>query len=98
MQLKIRDHVKSSYDTALTWAISAKYSLINHDGFSTSQIVFGKNSSLPNIINDNLPALERATTLADLELHIATLYSAREAFIKPQTSGKVKIALKYQTR
>ena len=52
---------------------------LNHNGFSTLQIVFGRNSSLPNIINDTLPALERAITSADLELHIATLYSAREA-------------------
>ena len=72
--------------------------MINHDGFSPSQIVFGKNSNLPNIINDTLPALEKVTTSADLVLHIGTFHSAREAFMKAQTSEKNKIALKKQTR
>ena len=31
-----------------------------------SQIVFGKNSNLPNIISDTLTALEKVTTSADL--------------------------------
>ena len=53
-----------------------------------------KNSNLSNIINDTLPALEKVTTSADLALHIATLHSAREAFMKAQTSEKIKIALK----
>ena len=72
--------------------------MINHNGFSPSQIVFGKNFNLPNIINDTLPALEKVTTSADLALHIATLHSAREAFIKAKTSEKIKIAFKKQTQ
>ena len=85
-------------DTVLAWAISAKNSLINHNGFSPSQIVFGKNSNLPNIMSDTLPAVEKATTSVYLALHIATLDSAREAFMKAQTSEKIKIVLKKQTR
>ena len=42
MPLKIRNDVKCSYDTAVAWTISAKISLINHNGFSPSQIVFEK--------------------------------------------------------
>ena len=56
MLFKIRDDVKCSYDTALAWVINKKKSLINHNDFSQSQIVFGKNSNLPNILNDTLPA------------------------------------------
>ena len=78
--------------------ISAKNSLINHNGFSPSQIVFGKNSNRPNIMSDTLPALEKAATSVDLALHIATLDSAREAFMKAQTLEKIKIVLKKQTR
>ena len=59
MLVKICDNVKCSKNNALAWAISAKNSLINHNGFSTSQIVFRKNSNLPNIINETLPALEK---------------------------------------
>lgn len=49
-----------------------------------------ENSNLPNIINHTLPALEKVTTSADLGLDIATLNPAREAFIKAQTSEKIK--------
>ena len=98
MFLKICDDVKCSYDTALAWAISAKNSLIIHNGFSPLQTVFKKNSNLPNIMNETLPELEKVTTSADLALHIATLHSAREAFMKAQISEKIKTALKKQTQ
>ena len=62
--------------------------MLNGNGFTTSQIVFEKNSKLPNIINDTLPALEKVTNSTDLALHIATLHSAREIFMKAQTSEK----------
>lgn len=70
MLLKICDDIKYSHDTALAWTISAKNSLINHDSFCTSQIVFGKNSKLPNK-NDTLPILEKVTSSADLAFLIA---------------------------
>lgn len=64
--LKIHDDaVKYSY-VGLACAISAKNLLINHDGFSPSQIVFGRGRNLPNIMNDSLPALETKTNSADL--------------------------------
>ena len=56
MLVKIRNDVKCSYDTTLAWVINEKNSLINHNDFSQSQIVFGKNSNLPNILNGTLPA------------------------------------------
>ena len=48
------------FDTALALAVSAKNTLINHNGFSPAQLVFGRNSNLPNTINDllHLPALK----------------------------------------
>ena len=98
MLLKMRDDVKCSYDTASAWTISAQISLINQNGFSPSQILSGKSSNLPNIINETSPALEKVTTSADLALHIDTLHSAKEAFMKAQTLGKIKMALKKQTR
>ena len=48
MLLKIKDSEKCDYDTALAWAVPAKNYLINHNGFSPSQLVFGQNPSLPN--------------------------------------------------
>ena len=94
MLVKIRDEVKCSYDAALAWVINEKKSLINHNDFSQSQIAFGKNSNLPNILNDALPALEKVTTSADLAIHIAVLHSAILAFMKAQTLEKIKFALK----
>ena len=44
-----------------------------------------------------MPASEKVTTSADLALHIATLHSPREAFMKANIR-KIKIALKKQTR
>ena len=73
--------------------------MINHNGFSPSQIASGKKQQpTKHYINDTLPALEKVTTSADLALHFATLHSTREAFMKAQTSEKIKIALKKQTR
>ena len=66
MQHKICHDVKCSFDTTLARATNAKHLLINHNGFSPSQIIFGKNSSLPKIINNTLPALEKVKTSAGL--------------------------------
>ena len=57
-----------------------------------------KKNNLPNNMNDTLPALEKVITSADLALHIATVHSARQAFMKAQTSEKIKITLKKQTQ
>ena len=44
---KIRDDSKCNYGFALAWAVSAKYALINHNGFSPAQLVFGKLTIYP---------------------------------------------------
>ena len=56
--LKIKEDTKCDFDTALAWAVCAKNSLINNNGFSPSQLVFGRNTNLPNFINNKLPAQE----------------------------------------
>ena len=60
------------FDTALALAVSAKNTLINHNGFSPAQLVFGRNSNLPNTINDllHLPALKTPVSLVDVAQHI----------------------------
>ena len=50
---KIHSDVKCDYDIALAWAVSAKNALINHNGFSPAQLVFGRNCNLPNAVNDS---------------------------------------------
>jgi hypothetical protein len=41
---------KISLDVLLAWANTAKNSLQMHHGFSSYQLVFGKNPNLPNIM------------------------------------------------
>ena len=50
--LKIKDDTKCDYDTALAWTVFAKNELINKNGISSSQLVFGRNTNLPNFINN----------------------------------------------
>ena len=47
--LKVKEDSKCDWETALAWALSAKNSLINVNGFSPHQIVFGKNIKIPSI-------------------------------------------------
>ena len=54
--LKVKDNTKCDYDTALAWAVCAKNTLINNNGFSPSQNVFGCNTDLPNFLNNHLPS------------------------------------------
>ena len=56
--LKIKEDVKCDWDTALAWAVSAKNSLVNHNGYSPMQLVFGRNPNLPTTQTAELPALE----------------------------------------
>ena len=85
-------------DTALAWAVSTKNTLIKNNGFSPAQIAFRKNCMFPSVINDNLPVLESFNQSPNLALHIATLHSARRAFIACESSEKIKRALRNNIR
>ena len=61
---------------------------------SPAQIAFGKNSSLPSIKNERLPALETLNITRDPALNIASLHSARQAFFGCESSKKIERALK----
>lgn len=50
--LKVKDDTKCDYDTALAWTVFAKNELISKNGISSSQLVFGRNTNLPNFINN----------------------------------------------
>ena len=50
--LKVKEDSNCNWETALAWALSAKNSLINANGFSPHQIVFGKNIKIPSIYVD----------------------------------------------
>ena len=72
--------------------------MINHNGFSSAQLVFGKASNLPSTINDYLPALELTIRSVDLAHHISAIHATRKAFITSEASEKIKLALKKNIR
>ena len=92
---KVCDDIKCDYDVALAWA---KNALINHNGFSPAQLVFGKASNLPSTINDHLPALKSTIQSDGLAHHISAIHAARKAFITSEASEKIKLALKKNIR
>ena len=81
---------------ALAWAVTAKNSFPMHGGFSSYQLVFGKNPKLPNIMTDRLPALEGITTSESVAAHINALYAGRRAFMEAQCNEKIRKALRHK--
>ena len=95
---KIRDDTKCSYETALAWAISTKNGLINNNGFSPAQLVFGRNCILPNTLVDHYPAPDKTVYSSDLASHIYALNSARQVFVALESSSKIKLSVKKNIR
>ena len=71
---------------ALAWALSAKNALSSYLGFAPNQLVFGSNPSLPNIVNNNLPALGQVEGSEMVRMNLNALHSARREFIKAESS------------
>ena len=95
---KIRENSSISWETAISWAVNAKNSLLNVHGFSPYQIVFGRNPNLPSVIVNKPPALEGETISKVMGKHLTGLYEARKAFISAESSEKIRRALRKQIR
>lgn len=93
MVLKVIKDSNCSLKTALVWAVSAKNSLVNVHGFSSNQLIFGKNPYYPNISEDKLPALEALTCIEKVAENLNVLHSARQQFIKSESSDGLRQAL-----
>ena len=92
----MKEDSNCDWETALAWALSAKNSLINVKGFSPHQIVFGKNIKIPSIYVD-----QPSADLPEYEIvirHVNALHTTRQAFIATESSHKLKLALRKQTR
>ena len=85
-------------EVLLAWANMAKNALQMWNGFSSYQLVFGKNPNLPNIMNDNLPALQGSTSSEILSEHLNALHAARQAFVKSEADERIKRALRSKVR
>ena len=96
--LKIKEDVDCSWEIALAWAINAKNSLININGFSPYQLALGHNVSLPSVFSDKITALEGLQESPTVAEHLAASHAAQKAFVLAESSKKIRRALRGQTR
>ena len=82
--------ILSDFETAIAWAVSIKHSLSSNNRFSPAQLVFGQNLSLPNFIENTLPAQEVITKSIYTASHLTRLHAAGKDFIKSKSSDKLK--------
>ena len=75
--------------TLLSWANMARNSLQMWNGYSSHQLVFGENPNLPNIMNNNLPALQGTTSSEVFAQHLNALHAARKAFIQTEADERI---------
>ena len=96
--LKTMEESKCSLETATAWAVSAKNSLHGHQGYSPNTLVFGKNPNFPSVVTDKLPAMGSEHASITVEQNLKAMRSARENFMKAESSEKIKRALTHNIR
>ena len=57
-----------------------------------------KKTNFPNVSDDLLPALQNKSTCEVVADNLNALHSARQNFIKSESSKKIKDALRHKTR
>ena len=85
-------------EVVLCWVNVARNSLQMWHGFSSYQIVLGKNPNLPNVMTDNLPALEGVTISESIAKPLNALHSAKKAYIQSEAHERVRRALHSKVR
>ena len=95
---KVVEDLGCKLETAVAWAVSAKNSLSGHNGYSPNMIVFGRNPNYPNVLTNNLPALEDEPSSLTVSENMKAMFAAREAFIESECSEKIKRALRHKVR
>ena len=67
-------------------------------GFSSYQLVYGKNPNIPSVMTANPPTLEGTTVSSSFAQHINTLDAARQAYIQAESSERIRKALRHKIR
>ena len=98
LEILTEENPKTDQNTLLAWANVAKNSLQMWNGFSSYQLVLGKNPNLPNIMSEKLPALQGTTSSEILKTHLDALFSARKAFIQCEADERIRRALRHPIR
>ena len=94
----MEENKKIERQTLLSWANMARNSLQMWNGFSSHQLVFGKNPNLPGIMSDKLPALEGTTSSEIFAQHLNALQAARRAYIQTEANERIRRALRTKIR
>ena len=79
---------------ALEHALFAKNVEPNNKGFSSFQIVYGNNPSIPGVTNSTPPSLNTEFTSKHVREHIGNIHKAREAFRVADNDERIKRALR----
>ena len=79
-------------EVALCWALAAKNSLENYQGFSPAQLVFGENPIFPALYSTGPPGMEEVRVSKAAAMHISALHLAREAFVQCEADRVLKTA------
>ena len=90
MMKKVKEDLQVSNDVALSWAIQAKNSLLNKDGFSPYQQVFGYNPKIPQVSTSTDMALREKTPSTIVRQMLNTLHRSREEYVKAECNSKLK--------
>ena len=91
MLLKLQEeNEKTDRQTLLSWANMARNTLQMWNGFSSRQLIFGKNPSLPGIMTDGLPAFKGSTSSETFAQHLNALHDARRAYIQTETDERIR--------
>ena len=92
------EDVSCSLETAIAWAVSAKNSLHSHNGYSPNQIVFETDPNMPSVLEDKLPALQPGEVNSiTVENNLKAMHIAREAFVKCESSQRIKRDINHST-
>ena len=71
---KVISDTSCNIELAVAWCLNAKNSLCNVHDFSPFQLVFGANSKLPGVMNDQPPALTNRPFNKIISKHLQALH------------------------
>ena len=89
--IKTVEDTGCSKEMALAWSVSATNALQNRNGYAPNQLVFGRNVNLPSLSSVKPPALKSSTTDI-VRQHLNAMHSARENFMKVDSSNRIRKA------
>ena len=92
------EYPKSRLHVLLKWANLARNSLQMWNGFSSHQLVFGRNPNLPDVMNARIPALDEYTNSQVFAEHLNALHAARQAYTKSESAERIRRALRHKVR